>query len=215
MRKKKLDLLDYQEPVTKIYFVRHGETLANKKRLIFGHLDWDLTNKGIKDSYKTSKVLYKEIKKVDFIISSPLKRTMHTAEIIAKQFKTKKILTENNLIEKGEGIWEGKNYWEVRENDYKNYLKWLKDPLGYRPYKGESIKDMNKRIIKFQKSILNNYSGKTLIVVSHAGPIRLFLLNLLKSDLNNFWSIQIKCGSITEINISKKQFTLVRINYLK
>lgn len=208
------DTLDYKEPVTKIYFIRHGETKANKLRLIFGHLDWDLTKKGEQQASKAANNLSKLLKKenVDFIVSSPLKRAKHTAQIISKKLKLKKITTENDLMEKGEGIWEGKNYWEVREYDYKNYLKWLKDPVKYRPLKGESLEDMNIRVKRFYNLLLKKYAGKTVIVVSHAGPIRLFLLNLLSAKPDKFWSMSISCGSISEVSISKNHSTISYIN---
>ena len=126
--------------------------------------------------------------------------------------KLKKIITEKDLMEKGEGIWEGKNYWEVREYDYKNYLKWLKDPVKYRPLKGESLEDMNIRVKRFYNLLLKKYAGKTVLVVSHAGPIRLFLLNLLNAKSDKFWSISISCGSISEANISKNHSTISYIN---
>lgn len=208
------DTLDYKEPITTIYFIRHGETKANKLRLIFGHLDWDLTEKGKKQASKAannlSKLLEKE--KVNFIISSPLKRAKHTAKIINQKLKLKRIIIEKDLMEKGEGIWEGKNYWEVREYDYKNYLKWLKDPVKYRPLKGESLEDMNIRVKRFYKLLLKKYTGKTIVVVSHAGPIRLFLLNLLSAKLDKFWGMSISCGSISKVSISKSHSTISYIN---
>lgn len=208
------DTLDYKEPITTIYLVRHGETRANKLRLIFGHLDWDLTDKGKKQAKKASDTLTKLLKKekVDFIVSSPLLRAKSTTKIINKKLKIKKIIIDKNLIEKSEGIWEGKNYWEIRESNFKNYLKWLKNPVKYKPLKGESIDDMDKRIKTFYQSILKKYSGKTLIIVSHAGPIRVLLLNLLGSDLNKFWSLNIGCGSISKVLISKNHSIISNIN---
>lgn len=208
------DTLDYKEPITIIYFIRHGETKANKLRLIFGHLDWGLTEKGKKQANKAannlSKLLGKE--KVNYIISSPLKRAKHTAKIVNKKFKLKKIVTEKDLMEKGEGIWEGKNYWEIREYDYKNYLKWLKDPVKYKPLKGESLEDMNIRVKRFHNLLLKKYTGKTILVVSHAGPIRLFLLSLLGANLDKFWSINTSCGSISKVSISKSHSIISYIN---
>ena len=202
------DPLDYTEAIIKLYLVRHGETKANKLGLIFGQLDWDLNKHGIKEANKAALNLYSKRTKIDHIISSPLKRAQHTASIIAKKLKIKKPIIDKNLTEKSEGLWDGKNYWEVRDNDSQNYYKWLNNPFKNKAPRGESIYDLNKRVILFQKSILKTYIGKTIIVVSHAGPIRLFLLNLLKANLNKFWHLQIDCGGVVEVSLSKKHSTI-------
>ena len=141
------DPLDYKEPITRIYFVRHGETKANVHRLLFGHMNLDLTKNGIKQAKQAAKHLARAGLKLaptfDYIISSPLKRTKHTAKIIRKEFvgaglaPALKIIIDKNLIEKSEGIWEGKTLWQIREKDPKSYYKWLKNPFKNRPPKGE------------------------------------------------------------------------------
>ena len=206
-----MDTLDYKEPITKIFFVRHGETRANVHHLLFGHLDWDLTKNGIQQAKKAGAGLA-SAQSYDYIISSPLKRAKHTAKIIAKKLKIKKIITDKNLMEKSEGIWEGKDLWQVRKEDPKNYYRWLKNPFKNKPRKGESIADLNKRVKKFHKTILKKYLGKNIIIVSHSGPIRLFILNILGSDIKKFWHLQIGCGSITEVHISKKHAVVQSMN---
>ena len=206
-----MDTLDYKEPITKIYLVRHGETKANVYHLLFGHLDWDLTKNGIQQAKKAGAGLT-SAQSYDYIISSPLKRAKHTAKIIAKKLKIKKIITDKNLMEKSEGSWEGKDLWQVRKEDPKNYYRWLKNPFKNKPRKGESIADLNKRVKQFHKTILKKYLGKNIIVVSHSGPIRLFILNVLGTDIKKFWHLQISCGSITEIHISKKHAVVQSMN---
>ncbi|MBI3590758.1 MAG: histidine phosphatase family protein [Candidatus Melainabacteria bacterium] len=209
-----MDTLDYKEPITKIYFVRHGQTKANKLQLLFGHLDWDLTKEGIKQANNSAIRLAKITRKerIDYIISSPLKRAEHTAKIIAKKLNIKKILRDKNLMEKSEGLWEGKSFWEVRKKDLKNYYKWLKNPFKIKPPKGESVMGLNKRVEKFYKTVSKKYTGKNIIVVTHSGPIRLFILNLLKATIDKFWYLKVECGSITEIHLSKRHSMVWSMN---
>ena len=217
-----MDTLDYKEPITKIYFVRHGETKANVKQLLFGHLDWDLTRKGVKQAKHAARYLVevglKPASTLDYIISSPLKRAKHTATIIRKELvrvglaPTSRIVTDKNLMEKSEGKWEGKSFWDVRKEDPKNYKKWLKDPFKNKPPKGESVADLDRRVKKFHKTVLKKYSGKNIIVASHSGPIRLFILNILKANIDKFWHLKIECGSITEVHVSKKLGMVCGVN---
>ena len=213
MTKKNMDILDYKEHITKIYLVRHGETKANKLRLLFGHLDWDLTRDGIKQAKGAALLLSKFFKeRFDYLITSPLQRARHTASIITKRLRIKKIVVDVDLMEKSEGTWEGKNFWDVRDNDSKNYYKWLKDPIKNKPPNGESILDLNKRIKRFYESIFKNHLGKNVIVVAHSGPIRLFILNALELSPRKFWYLRVDCGSITEIHLSKKHSLVQKVN---
>ena len=204
-----MDVLDYKEPVTKIYFVRHGQTEANKNKVLFGQLNLDLNKEGIKQAKRVASKLSKI--KADYIVSSPLKRALHTASIISKKQQSG-VITDKHLMEKSEGLWEGKSYWEVRRDDLKNYKQWLKDPYSNKPPKGESVLDLNKRVKKFYKTVMKKYLGKNIIVVCHSGPIRLFILHLLNANINKFWHLKVENGSITEIHLSKKHAMVWSVN---
>jgi len=67
--------------MTKIIFVRHGQTLWNELGKYQGHTDVPLSKTGIEQAYKVAKRLKQE--KVDAIYCSDLKRAKQTAEIIA------------------------------------------------------------------------------------------------------------------------------------
>ena len=204
-----MDVLDYKEPVAKIYFVRHGQTEANKNKVLFGQLNLDLNKEGVKQAKRVASKLSKI--KADYIVSSPLKRALHTASIISKKQQSG-VITDKHLMEKSEGLWEGKSYWEVRRDDLKNYKQWLKDPYRNKPPKGESVLDLDKRVKKFYKTVMKKYLGKNIIVVCHSGPIRLFILHLLKANINKFWHLKVENGSITEIHLSKKHAMVWSVN---
>lgn len=85
-----------------IYFIRHGESEANVRKVFAGQKDDSLlTDEGKKQAKATAEEMAKEGLKIDKIYSSPLKRAYETAEIIAKEigFDTSKIITENRIIE--------------------------------------------------------------------------------------------------------------------
>ena len=82
----------------KIYIVRHGQTNHNVKK-IYSNEDEDLNSKGINQANK----LKEQIKKIDYdiIISSPLIRAKHTANII--NVKNTDILIDERLTERNPG----------------------------------------------------------------------------------------------------------------
>ena len=63
--------------MVKLYFIRHGESLANQKDVFIGQYDFDLTEKGRKQAEMVADYL-KDVK-VDAIYSSDLLRAYHTA----------------------------------------------------------------------------------------------------------------------------------------
>ena len=92
-----------------IYLLRHGETDWNKKRLLQGHTDIPLNEKGRAQVDDTVRRLCAAGVQMDAIISSPLKRARETAEIAALRldYPKEKIVVEELLIERGFGEGEG------------------------------------------------------------------------------------------------------------
>lgn len=88
------------------YFVRHGESLWNVENKICGATDIDLTEKGFQQAEQAAENILRQELKIDMILSSPLKRAYHTAQVISERtgipLKTEPRLTEQNF-----GKWEG------------------------------------------------------------------------------------------------------------
>lgn len=85
-----------------IYFIRHGESEANVKKVFAGQKeDSLLTDEGREQAKITAKEIIKEGLKIDKIYSSPLKRASETAKIIAEElgFDASEIIIEERVIE--------------------------------------------------------------------------------------------------------------------
>ena len=98
----------------KIYVVRHGRTDSNDKIIFNGRYDEYINQTGINQTkIAREKLLNYDI---DLIISSPMKRTLHTAKII--NVKNVDIITDEHFIERDTGELTLKN---VKEKDHKKY----------------------------------------------------------------------------------------------
>ena len=77
----------------KIYLVRHRQCESNVK-YVYNYKNEDINQKGIEEAEKLSK----KIKDIDYdiVISSPLLRAKHTAEII--NIKNKKVIDDIYMI---------------------------------------------------------------------------------------------------------------------
>lgn len=92
-----------------IYLLRHGETDWNKKKLLQGHTDTLLNEKGRLQVEETARKLAALNIRMDMIVASPLRRAKESAAIAARvlEYPQEKIAVENLLIERGFGEGEG------------------------------------------------------------------------------------------------------------
>ena len=97
----------------KVYIVRHGEVLHNALK-IYNNENEDLNDNGVKQA----EALKSKIKDLeyDMIISSPLIRAKHTAEII--NLKNKNILIDNRLEERNQGDLSGQQIEVTNREEY-------------------------------------------------------------------------------------------------
>lgn len=92
-----------------LYFVRHGETIANASHVLAGHLDAKLNEDGVKQAEGAAEDIKRKQIAIDLILSSPLTRTLQTARIIAKTigYPADKIDVHYELIERDFGNYTG------------------------------------------------------------------------------------------------------------
>ena len=116
-----------------IYIVRHGQTNWNIEGRYGGRIDTPLNEEGIAQAKKL-KEKFKNIK-LDVVITSPLIRTIQTANEITNKEK----ITDERIIERSNGDLEGKLKSEITEKIDFN------DPNEKR-YNIESIVEFRNRI---------------------------------------------------------------------
>ncbi len=147
-------------PAKHFYMIRHGETEANKARVMAGSLDSPLTINGRKQA-EFARIIVKSLKeKPKAIIHSNLSRARDTATIINQDLNIP-MHEEKDIAELYAGDWEGATYEECSEL----LTGWPTPP------NGESFTEFCSRIKNGKKRILNNYDSPTLIV-SHGGVFR-------------------------------------------
>ena len=137
-----------------IYIVRHGQTDYNLEKRITGRIDIPLNETGKIEAM----LLQKELEGIsfDYVFASPLSRALETAKIITNQ----EIIIDDRLIERSNGLIEGKCVKDLEDFDYTNH-----------DYQLESIKDVRKRINSFLDEITKKYPKKSILVVTHGGVI--------------------------------------------
>ena len=156
-----------------IYLVRHGETDWNVKNIIQGQIDIPLNKKGENQALEIAN----ELKDIHFdaIFSSDLSRAKRTAEIIATERKLAVVATKT-LRERYFGKFQGKIF--PKEKNIKEMIRFLIKNSKAESEKPETDASIMSRLVAFLKEISVAYKGKTVLLVTHAAPIRTLLIHL-------------------------------------
>ena len=155
---------------TRLYLIRHGQSIGNLHCTFLGHTDLDLSEKG----YLQAELVSEYLKKipVDRIYSSDLMRAYHTACPTAEKFGLP-IETKKELREIFAGEWEGQRF-DVLEKKYpESYYIWCHDTARSHPDGGEKVTDLAARFDAATRAIAEENEGKTVLIFAHATPIRI------------------------------------------
>ena len=142
----------------RITFVRHAESEYNEKHVLQGRIDCDLSAAGEAAARERAKTF--DASAFDLCFSSPLKRALRTARILAPG---REILTDERLTERGLGEIEGALICDETLFMLKN-----RDAL---PPGAETPEEVEERIASFVESVRKDYPGKRILAVSHGGTI--------------------------------------------
>lgn len=164
---------------TIIYLIRHAETVEENGIRNTDENPQIINEKEILSVYgeEQSKKLSKnrELKNIDVIWTSSYTRAKATAKYIANN-NNLCINIDSNLNERKLG--NLKELAEFMKN--KNTRDPSQEQLLDRKFKtsdGESAEETNQRMTKFFDRILKEYAEKKIVVVSHGGSIKFYLLN--------------------------------------
>lgn len=195
----------------KLFLIRHGQTRWNEEGRYQGDHDIELNQVGIKQA----KLAAKYLSRVEFanIYSSPLKRTLFTAEKIRGR-RDLDIEVRDDLKEMSFGEWEGLKFHEINEKYHKDYQNWLEDPYNNRPTGGENFKETTERTTtEINRIVSENIDGTSVAVVAHGGVILSLLVYWLQIPLARWKSIIQRQGAINIVVIDKGYPYISAINY--
>ena len=188
-----------------LIFVRHGQSLGNLNGAFLGDTDLDLSPTGYNQADCTAEFL--KTRKIDVIYSSDLLRAYNTALPTAKTHELD-IIKCADLRELHAGDWENQKF-DTLESDFKStYGVWLTDIGNSHAQNGESVADLQKRIIDAIKRIAESNDGKTVAVFTHATPIKAFFCYAYGKSLDQMKDIPwVSNASVSEVEYNNGKFT--------
>ncbi len=154
---------------TTMYMIRHGQSRANLEGCFLGQGNWDLTALG----HEQAKAAADYLKTIpcDAVYASDLCRAFHTAEHTAQALGLA-VIEERDLREIDAGDWEYMPFDEIDATYPKAYRRWREDIDRARCVNGESVMELQERVVALLRRIGRQHAGKTIFLFSHATPIR-------------------------------------------
>ncbi|MBQ8568796.1 MAG: histidine phosphatase family protein [Oscillospiraceae bacterium] len=165
---------------TKIYFIRHAEAMGNVNEFFQGRTDCEVSEKGMKQL----DCLAERFKDIDFdvLISSPLKRTVVTADAV-NRYHGLDIIYDERLVEINGGVWEGVKWADIPRLYPEEYRLWTSEMSEFHVKDGESMREIFARMKNAVESIVEKYRGRTVAVVSHGCALRNYLCYAMGNDI--------------------------------
>jgi ribonuclease H / adenosylcobalamin/alpha-ribazole phosphatase len=186
---------------TTLILVRHGVTVHTTDRRFSGGLGGrnpGLTDEGRAQARATADWLSPMAEDIDVVISSPVRRTEETAEIVAARLGTT-FVTEDGLAEMEFGTWEGMTFEEVRAAYPDDLEAWL-GSADTGPGGGESLRVVEKRVLGSLDRVLTDHAGRTVLAVSHVTPIKLLVAHALGAPLESVHRMELAPASVTVLS---------------
>ena len=135
-----------------LYFMRHGQSIMNRQGIFSGHSDTPLSPEGIRQCQLAGRKLRETA--IDVIVSSPLKRALESAKIVATEinYPDDQILVNSLFVERNFGPMEGTTYTRTIDLD-----------------RIEGVEHSTLIIQRAKESLefLNSLNATTILVVAH------------------------------------------------
>ena len=180
--------------MSKILLVRHGNTILNSAERFWGQTDIELSAEGIRQAERLRDRLAKQ--KIDAIYTSNLKRATATAEVIASRRKVDVVICPE-LVEINFGYAEGLTFEEISKS-FPDLAKSMADWRTRPKFPGgESMDELNERVIKFLPRLENHQPKETVLIVAHAGILRLLICNLMGIERKHWRQMRTDLGSLS------------------
>ena len=172
--------------MTRLIIVRHGRTEWNRVERFRGRADIGLDDVGMKQAESAAKRITGW--PISMIYSSPLRRALTTAEIIADRVGLKLRLLPG-IIDIDYGVWQGLSTEEVVARDSRLYSQWMESPNKVKFPDGESFAEVRKRADSAVDNLIQQHLKETVVLVSHKVICQILILSLLGLDSSHFWQI--------------------------
>lgn len=192
--------------MTTLLIIRHGQSVSNIWGVFTGNLDLALTDQGLQQAQITADYIVENFK-VDAVYSSDLCRARDTGKAVADRLGLE-VQTDRRLREIYAGQWEGRSFNELSEH-FPNYMVFRTDIGNCVTDGGETVAQLADRVLEGFYDIAKANDGKTVVIATHATPIRAIQCHCEDKDLAQMKDVPwVTNASVSTILFEDGVFTL-------
>ena len=194
-------------PATKLVLVRHAVTEQTGPMLTGRTPGVDLSE----DGKRQAKALGERLAElpVAVVYASPIERTSQTAEAIAGHHGIE-VRELPGVIEADYGEWTGGKLADLAKTDLWKTVQ--RAPSRARFPGGESLTEMQVRMVSALEKVVADHTGEMVVVVSHADPIKAAIAHYTGLHLDLFQRVVVSPASVTVFDLSPHGAALVKCN---
>ncbi len=182
--------------------IRHGEPVGGRKYR--GQFDDPLSEKG----WTQMRAAVGDAAPWTRVVSSPLSRCRAFSESLALRHALP-LAFDARLMEVGFGEWEGLTAADIEARWPGALARFKADPVGTRPAGAEALDAFYGRVGAALDALLAAHPGEHLLLVGHAGVIRMALAWALRLPLENAYRVEVASASLTRLRVEAGRASLV------
>jgi probable phosphoglycerate mutase len=180
--------------MTVFHLVRHGANDLAERVLCGRKIDVPLNVHGRRQAEALARRLAQE--PITQVISSPRRRARQTAEPIAAALGLP-VTVAAQIDEHDAGIWSGQSFADLARDP--RWRLWNERRNEVRPPAGESMPELQMRILRYLDRLVLAHPNETIVLVTHAEPIRAALLYDRGLPLKDFWCIDVPLACVLTV----------------
>ncbi len=182
-----------------LVLVRHGQTDANARGMLQGHVDLPLSELGRRQARALALLIPADAR----VVVSPLRRAQETAAAFGRPVEV-----DERWIELDYGEFDGRPIVDVPPA---TWATWRADPH-FAPPGGESLVTLGVRVRGACEELLDEARERDVVVVSHVSPIKAAIAWTLGVGDEVGWRLFVRVASITRVMIGPAGPTLHSFN---
>lgn len=196
-----------QRPATRLVLVRHAVTAETGPKLTGRAPGVDLSEEGVRQAEAVGRRL--AALPLTAVYASPIERTMQTAARIAAPHGLP-VRPLPGVIEAEYGEWTGQQLADLAKTDDWKVVQVT--PSRARFPGGETIREMQARMVGALEELAAAHRHETVAVVSHADPIKAAIAHFAGMHLDLFQRVHVAPASVTVLELHALGCLLLKLN---
>lgn len=194
---------------TTVLLVRHGQTKSNVTGYFMGWSNEDISDLGYAQVRSLSSRLAEF--PIATIYTSPLKRAMNTARILAEPHKLEPNVLDD-LTEIGLGDWQGLHRDEISQKWPEIWRQSRINPSVVTFPNGENFQQLTERAVRAFNRIVADNTNRHTLAVTHDAVIRVLTAHVLGTSNSIYRHMEINNASLSVIRVEDDRMRLVTLN---